>query len=312
MTDANADRAILDSRSLVFVMGAARSGTTWLQELLSQSPKVVSTPETHLFDYYLGSLERTWARYDRYQTRLPRFMDRDRYVDACRLLADRVFADLARTRPEAAIVLEKTPNHAWMWRFIDALYPRAHLVFTIRDPRAVAASYRAASRTWAKRWAGIGGMEVARLWVRVAEAARSAREERANVQIVKYEDLLADPEAGLAAVFAGLGHPIDASTAHDYVEACKPEAMRQRMMARGSQQAYVQNFIRKARSDSWREELKPRHVATVESVAGHLMPAFGYECVTAGRAPVPAFVDRAVDSFRWRTNRVAKRVKQLL
>src|SRR5208283_3010337 len=53
---------VLRGKQLVFLVGAPRSGTTWLQLLLSRSPSVVTGPETHVFSLFLRSMVDQWNR----------------------------------------------------------------------------------------------------------------------------------------------------------------------------------------------------------------------------------------------------------
>src|SRR5260370_22104903 len=51
---------VLRGKQLVFLVGAPRSGTTWLQLLLSRSPSVVTAPATHVFSLFLLSMVDQW------------------------------------------------------------------------------------------------------------------------------------------------------------------------------------------------------------------------------------------------------------
>ncbi len=77
---------ILDGKKLVFVVGAPRSGTTWLQLLLAQSSNVATAQETHLFSGYLKSMLSSWDRDEatiggRRQIGLPTLYPRREFVD---------------------------------------------------------------------------------------------------------------------------------------------------------------------------------------------------------------------------------------
>ena len=49
----------------MFLVGAPRSGTTWLQLLLSRSPHIATANETYLFTGYTRSLFAAWAHHQR-------------------------------------------------------------------------------------------------------------------------------------------------------------------------------------------------------------------------------------------------------
>lgn len=56
---------VLCGKQLTFLVGAPRSGTTWIQLLLSRSPLVAAAQETDLFNIYLRPIVDEWNRYRR-------------------------------------------------------------------------------------------------------------------------------------------------------------------------------------------------------------------------------------------------------
>ena len=52
-------------KQIVFLVGGPRSGTTWLQLLLSRSPRIATANETHLFTGYTRSLFSAWNQHQR-------------------------------------------------------------------------------------------------------------------------------------------------------------------------------------------------------------------------------------------------------
>lgn len=150
-----------------FVFGAPRSGTTWVQLLLARHPKVATAQETHLFGRYLKGLWEGW-RWDE-EERAERgvgisdLVTEEEFLDLCRGFSDAVLERIARRVEGAELVVEKTPGHARCLGLVRKLYPEAHLVHVLRDPRAVAASLLRASRTWASGWAPTGPTACAEL-----------------------------------------------------------------------------------------------------------------------------------------------------
>ena len=128
---------------LVFLVGARRSGTNWLQRILQQHPQIVGLPpETYVFNRGIRALT------DGFQHTNPgspltgtMFVDRDGYQRAVRALVDRAFLDnLERSNPDARYVLERTPWHVYDLELIAQFYPDARVIHIIRDGRAVARS----------------------------------------------------------------------------------------------------------------------------------------------------------------------------
>jgi len=298
----------IEGKTLVFIMALARSGTTWLREMLSQHPAVASANETHLFNSYLRSFPHQWRRMRDHATGLHVVLSEEEFLALCRGFADGVLAGILRRKPEACVVLEKTPSNVRNWKLIDRLYPKSHFICLVRDPRAVAASYRAASTSWAGKWAGIGSLELATRWCEAAEEIRAAAAARPNVHVLRFEDLRADPARTIDGLFRTLGLETDEERCRAYVEACSVEAMRQRTLAVGG----AADFVRRGTVQGWREELDRRYVARIEAVAQQAMRHYGYEPITSGRATLARALDGVTGSLRWRMNRLADRIQRAL
>lgn len=222
-------RAPMDSPPrLVLLLGAPRSGTTWLQGLLGAHPRVASPQETDVFSRYLAALEAAWdwqrrgSEADWVQRRLkglPAVLTTEQFrTTGAHLLATTLQA-AAALKPGADIVLEKSPAHSVHGAAIAVYAPDAPIVHLVRDGRDVAASLTHAGRTWGAGWAPTSVGESAAMWaehVRGARSAVAAARERGTAAVeVRYETLRADGAPALRQVFDALGiglTPDDAST----------------------------------------------------------------------------------------------------
>src|SRR5699024_3661196 len=97
----------------VFIIGAPRSGTTWLQLLLSQHPAVATCNETHLFSGFLTAAVKTWTQQKESERKigLHTIFTDDEFYGEIQRLAHRVLERMRSGKPSAQIVLEKTPAH---------------------------------------------------------------------------------------------------------------------------------------------------------------------------------------------------------
>jgi hypothetical protein len=184
---------------LVVIVGAHRSGTTWLEHLLLAHPLTggVDERETWLFAS-VAPLASSPA--------LARLVERDRLLAALRRWCDSLLeAAIAREHPGAAWFVEKTPNHGDLLPLVGEIYPDAWVVHAIRDGRDVARSLTTVKfGTDDIRLAAAG-------WRRAVTAARAGRSAVARYREVRYESLVADPVGVVADVFAWVGLPVDDS-----------------------------------------------------------------------------------------------------
>lgn len=278
----------------VFLVGAPRSGTTWLQLLLSRHPQVATAQETHLFDWYVDKLDYVWERESRMGSERPVglrcLLTEERFRDLERGFAAGVLDAIAERKPGSRLVLEKTPAHIEHWRSIQRLFPEARFVHLIRDPRAVVASLRRAASSWGRGWAPRSTLRGARIWqAAIAERDAMAAALGDGYREQGYEDLRAQPASRLGELFAWLGLDADRALCAAAVAACTPD----RLQDRGSKSALPWDpagepagFYRDADVESWRTELGRRDIRLIEAVNRAAMEALGYRPENpAGRKP---------------------------
>jgi hypothetical protein len=263
------------------IVGTPRSGTTLVQRLASELAGVRVPPETHFFDEYAVDLAARAAlplAGDALREEVARYRDRrylegaeldvDAVVDAlggtCRSLLDLYGAVLAQLAGDAAVVGDKTPGHLRWWQPLAAAVPGLAVVAVVRDPRAVASS---------QRELGWGGHPVVtgRRWaqdVATLEAAAATLDGRCLV--LRYEDVVADPEAARARLAALLGLGGDRQDAGPLFlpwETWKEAAA---------------GPVDPARAAAWRGRLDPGDAAAIAAVCRAPMARLGYD--VPGRA----------------------------
>jgi hypothetical protein len=260
----------------VFVVGMARSGTTWVYELLTAHPLAGGVLESHMFSPTagLGALfgplhwRENGSRYG-----LSRLMEREELVRDVRDLAGRwLTRGLA---PSQRVVVEKTPGSVRQLPVVAEVFPEARFVVVLRDGRDVAVSIQAATGSWGPGFRrGYGGFAhtapaVAHMWRRlVLEGRRVVRELGERAVEVRYEELRVDPLAGLRRLYGHCGLPHDEATLARAVE----EAAFEQHAERGEQR-----FRRAARVGDWRARLSLPERIAFEVIAGDALRATGYE-----------------------------------
>ena len=310
------DRAIdWSDRRLFFLVGAPRSGTTWLQLMLASSDQVATVNETHLFSLYLASQFDSWDQFKHgREIGLSHLMKEVEFLTLIRHFADAVMSRILAAKPEATVVLEKTPDHVLHWRHILKIYPEAHFIVLIRDPRAVVASLEAANKGWGHSWARSGVVENCTLWKQFVTEGNQIRHTTNNVIEVRYEDLHANCTAELRHIFAWMGINYSTDECTRIAERYQISEIRTGKLhdAPWDLSKEPREFYRRGEIDSWRTELTPTQIYLVESMAADLMDICGYARTTLLNYPPQLMeirfnlgIDRLRAGLQWRLRRIA-------
>jgi hypothetical protein len=192
---------------VAFVVGAPRSGTTWLQQLLYVHPAIATGGESHLFCEGLPAVFGNFA-HPNGMSHLSTWVSRGELLRAARAFCDGVFeTQRAATRPSARLVLEKTPNHRLQAALQAELYPDARYVHIIRDGRDATASQR---ELWGATTGEFADADrAAQAWAAAVRDVRTHFSPLAYLEL-RYEDIVADTPAALGAIFDHLGLEHDA------------------------------------------------------------------------------------------------------
>jgi hypothetical protein len=216
------------------IVGAQRSGTTWLQRLLGAHPAIAAPQETFLFHRYLGPMTRAWRRERQMLDRvaegrsspttgvgreideasswrligLPTVLTDEQFTGWCRSLVELVRAEVLAGKPGATAMVEKSPEHSFEIETIAALLPDTRFVHVVRDPVDAVASHRAAP--W-RRSDPAPIDQFAERWESYVSSARRLSAWADHFLEVRYEDLARRPADVLAEVLHFVG--VDASDA---------------------------------------------------------------------------------------------------
>ena len=269
-------------RRPIFVVGCPRSGTTLVRNQISSHVDAALLPfETHLLDRWDSRFKTldlsTAADFGRFWdefSRQPGFdrcgFDRDELVSRLRAPEERPTArSILTTIMETYADLqgksrsgEKTPDHfAYIATLFD-WFPNASVVFVLRDPRAVMASWRMLDRPWTR----VSARSIVALWRESTDEAHRWLAER-RIHTVRYEDLVAEPETQIGALFGFLGLDSSAAAAAS---------------ARGGEhhgRFEPAGPIRADEPDRWRQVLLPAEIRLIESTVGREMERSGYRTV---------------------------------
>lgn len=202
---------------LIFLIGLPRSGSTLLQRILSGHAAIhsVAEPWLMLHPVYATRASGFDAEYDATLARqgLEDFLGgldngADRHDDAVRAYAHTLYA-AARAGRGRPLFLDKTPRYWYILPDLKRLFPRARFIYLLRNPLAIAASVL---RTW---FDGDMAALAASTHARDLDDGPRAIADAigrldAHDHVLRYEDLVADPERTLRAVCGFLNIDFDA------------------------------------------------------------------------------------------------------
>lgn len=317
--------------TLLFVVGSPRSGTTWVQLLLDKSPDVATAPETQIFAYYLDHFRKQWlvehtgpAAELQGGAGLCRLLSDEDFLELCAHSARFVLDRIRDRRPDASVVLEKSPRHAVIADWILDVFPDAFILHVIRDPRDAAASMMEAARSWGRGWAPPNPIDAARLWRVHVEGARRARGKTQRYREVRYETLRESPGSVLSDVLEWLEIPQDEGFCRDAAEACALDRLRKKSTSPSGEEnsgsmpvpggRSPKGFFGRGSVGGWKDRIGRRNARSVESVCYGLMKELGYEpvLVSSGRRTSRILLHDAIkrvrESVDWQLQRLLEHV----
>ncbi|HEY3831913.1 MAG TPA: sulfotransferase [Acidimicrobiia bacterium] len=281
--------------ALIALVGAPRSGTTWLQTLLASHDAIVSPQETNLFSRYVAPLEERWRyeargsvaeRQQRRFTGLGAVLTEAEFHTEIGHFVNDVLRAIAALKPGATIVVEKTPSHSLHVDLIARHVPQARFVHIVRDGRDVAASLVAASQGWGKAWGAPSSVgAAARTWRNYVVAAREAQA-LGPYHEVRYEVLRAgghEAAAALEAVFGFCGVAPGGSEAAERLDrfALGASTSERGIVIGGEAAAHEsaarepEGFVRRGRVGGWQDWNVAERVE-FDVAAGPLLAELGY------------------------------------
>lgn len=202
---------------LLFVIGPPRSGTTLLMRMLGAHSQIYTRAEPHILPplAHLGYYDTVDAApFDHLQAAqairefvadLPR--GEQDYLDACRAYTDTLYGRMLVARGAGKhLFLDKTPANGLILPFLSRLYPTARYVVLLRHPAAIFSSYANSffdgDYVAARRFNPILNRYVPAI-------ARFVRERKVPLIVVRYEELVQQPELEMRKVCAFIGVPFE-------------------------------------------------------------------------------------------------------
>jgi hypothetical protein len=251
----------------IFILSAARSGSTLLRAILDSHSELYGPPELPL-KHLAVRTESKWIQTSMEALRLTQ-------DDLDKMLWDHVLADVLARSGKPTIVV-KTPANVLAWKEIASCWPDARYIFLLRHPGAAVASL---NKGWNPEWhqqREIGTLdEAVRKALRYMNKVEEARRALTGLT-VRYEELTASPEAEVPRICEFLGVPFEA-TMLDYGR-----------FPHGSFAAGLGDASVKIRSGRIQPGTPPPSPAETPAAFKDLCAAWGYPEPAQAQSPGPA------------------------
>lgn len=269
---------------MIFIGGDGRSGTTLLSVMLDSHPAIVCMPELHFNSTANLGADVLEGRNQSFVARVERAgvpPDTLRFLIRSHMELGFEFEDFRERTVLIGVIADEcrraTGKKLWGMkimreiqspgRYLDR-WPEAKFLCMVRDPRDVFAS----QKQW-PTWGYTEATEAGQGFVRISDRFGEFVKETECGMFVRYETLVAEPEATMLAVcgFLRIG----------YSEEMLRHADHQHALTSSRVSHYSKEQVRKPLNDSsigrWRRDLIEAEVREIEDVAGDFMRIWGYD-----------------------------------
>ncbi len=282
-------------RTPVFVVGAQRSGTTLLRNVLDRHPQIAMWGvESDFFGRVharratfgdpadIRNRERVVKAFLAIEPMRRTGLDLSALGQAMLDEGDTWPALFASALRHNATVQgkpywgEKTPANVFHIDQLRAWFPRCAILHIVRDPRDMVSSLVR------MRWSNRSVLFAARAWKRFNAAAVGK-----DRLLVKYEELVGSPETALGEICRYIGVAYDPLMLQpkENVHLAQPEGVR------------ANTAISTDRMGLWRQAFRPWQIAAIEATASPLMEKYGYARESPSATAMDMATARAEELF---------------
>jgi LPS sulfotransferase NodH len=280
------------STSPLFIVGANRSGTTLLRLILNAHSRIAVPDELVYFDFnFSRDSFHPWQNptvpREQYERFVRRFLNNNEEALAplsiARLYREILSSPVFDLREPYAHVLgawashhgkvrwgEKTPGNLFYADLIHEMFPEALFIYLMRDPRAgVNSMNRSVLFSEDTIINALNRRKYMRDGVALLRASVPARQRI----LIKYEDLVAEPESTIRSLCSFIGEDFEPQMLEFHEDAeryMKPRAVETFNRA-------ATRPIQTSRIDAWRDTLSPEDVAVIEWICDDSMQEYGYQ-----------------------------------
>lgn len=198
----------MDTSKIIFIGGAPRSGTTLVQRIVGSHSLVYGGPEFDLVPEIVRLRNRFHGSVE--SGRISKYLSPQEVDDLFAKFVALAFSYKLKKLAGKMYVSEKTPTNISVFPELAAMFPDSHLIFVLRDPRAVVASMLQVGERFRKdgkvppfitRSVRAAIEYINDCWSAGIKVVGRSR----NVHVVYYEDIVSSPEETIRKLADGLG-----------------------------------------------------------------------------------------------------------
>ena len=267
------EQHIIRAENIVWIFGTARTGSTWLALMMEELEGHTVWREPYVGELF-GRLYYDWVGVKHFQTK--HFILGSNKGSWLRSVRSFVLKEASARFPGVAsggYLVIKEPNGSIGAPLLIEALPESRMIFLVRDPRDVVASWMDALKEggWRAERRKDGESpsaivdERARMYLESMREAKKAYDSHEGCKVlVRYEELRADTLGTMRRICSVLEIPVDEGELGRAVKEHSWENIPEEKKGEGK-------FYRKATPGGWREDLTPDQVKIVERITAPLL-----------------------------------------
>lgn len=264
-------------KNKIFIMGAARSGTTLLHKLIASHSNFCGINETELLkkidleNINNEELINTISKSDEEKEIELKHFSKLKIKNAYKILDEYCIAQAKHFNAKSYV--EKSPIHTFFISQILKNIPRAKIIVILRDPKSVVASRTNAPRI--SRGKAEGFPKFLQYYLNISETLFTfnyldkLKIDKYRIKFVKYEDVVNEPEQTLKSIFKFINEEIE-----DVHENINPRDLR--LKSRNIQTEMNSSFGSKNKNrvdnkniNNWKKGLTDTQIREIEVIFSH-------------------------------------------
>ena len=270
---------MLEKQRIIFIVGSPRSGTTWLQFLVSSHPKVLTGVENSLFSNYIGPIDKTWNKEVKspFSRGLPRIISEKDFQLTQEFSIRKVYESFFKSEEDEMkdfFILDKNPGNVFWIETIWKYLPDAKIVHIIRDGREAVTSWK-----FAKKNMQFGYDEIRKASMEWRDRVEAGIKYRGNSKYkeIKYEDLLDNTEIVLKEVLDFFLLKLSDESIKEIVKNNSFESHKSQPKTLHKDYKADKIFYRSGQKDTWKNEMSLKEKYLFNVIAGDLLFKLEYE-----------------------------------